>query len=54
MPTFFERMTAETESERQGLSQIPQITEALRGPYLKKPTWPFSNRLITMSSIRCR
>ncbi|MDH5427033.1 MAG: iron-containing redox enzyme family protein [Nitrospirota bacterium] len=31
MPTFFERLTAETESERQGLSQIPQITDALRG-----------------------
>ncbi|MCA9482097.1 MAG: iron-containing redox enzyme family protein [Nitrospirales bacterium] len=31
MPTFFERLRAETELERQGLSQIPQITDALRG-----------------------
>ena len=35
MPTFFERLTAETESERQGLSQIPQITDALRGAISK-------------------
>ena len=31
MPTFFERLTDETESERQELSRIPQITDALRG-----------------------
>ena len=36
MPTFFERLLAETESEHQGLSQIPQITEALRGAISQK------------------
>lgn len=36
MPTFFERLLAETESEHQGLSKIPQITEALRGAISQK------------------
>ena len=36
MPTFFEKMLAETESEHQGLSQIPQITAALRGAISQK------------------
>ena len=36
MPTFFERLTAETESERQRLSQIPQIAAAMRGVISKE------------------
>jgi hypothetical protein len=36
MPTFFERLVVETESEHQGLSQIPQITDALRGAISQK------------------
>jgi thiaminase len=36
MPTFFEKLTAETELERQSLRQIPQITDALRGAISKE------------------
>jgi len=41
MPTFFEKLTAETELERQSLRQIPQITDALRGAISKETYMAF-------------